>query len=322
MSISALRVFAGRRAGVAAVGAVVAAGLAVTTLSAGPASAATSPRPAPGLVAGVSAAPDDTMKLFYQVAGHTLVVRQADRTAVFGGAQSLGGHLTSGPAANTVASTPALDYVFARGTDNAIWYRFSSVPGVWRPWASMGGRALGAPTSSGVGTSAAVPNVWVRGTDGALWHSFANIGRWFSLGGRLLSDPSAVPVIAGSPSTGSDVFALGTDHAVWEFTSGWHRVGGRSTVAPAAVPGPFGWTTLFARGTDNALWMTARAPGAARFGPWRRIGGILTSAPVATIFPNNEPGAIRVFALGTDGNLWQASRQVRSNGPFTWQQVH
>ena len=43
----------------------------------------------------------------------------------------------------------------------------------------------------------------------------------------------------------------------------WHRVGGQSTVAPAAVQLPSGEIGLFARGTDNALWIGHNAIGTA-----------------------------------------------------------
>jgi hypothetical protein len=98
-----------------------------------------------------------------------------------------------------------------------------------------------------------------------------------------------------------DVFALGSDHAVWEFTGTWHRVGGTSAPAPAAVRLASGETDLFIRGTGNALWMNVRAPGAAAWRGWRRIGGFLTSAPSATIWPSSFLGMVRtVLFLGRE----------------------
>ena len=167
---------------------------------------------------------------------------------------------------------------------------------------------MGGPTSS--------PIVFVRGTDGALWQRSLSGGRWMSRGGRLASPPAALPAVAGKCPSGLDVFALGTDHAVWEFTGAWHRVGGKSTVAPAAVRLPSGETDLFARGTDNALWMNVRASGAATWQGWHRIGGILTSAPAAAMWPFQfAPRARSVLALGSDGNLWIPHNAV---GTSTW----
>jgi hypothetical protein len=141
------------------------------------------------------------------------------------------------------------------------------------------------------------------------------------VGGKLASDPGALPAVAGACPSREDVFALGTDFAVWEWAAGaWHKIGGKSAAAPAAaqlLPG--GETDLFVRGTDNALWMNTRAAGATAWAGWRRAGGILTSAPVATFFPVS-PATRVVVVLGADGNLWQGRNPVGS-ATWTWTQV-
>jgi hypothetical protein len=258
------------------------------------------------------------MHLAYTVTNHSLefATRGPDGTEALG---TLGGVLTSGPAAITIGSEFANTWVFGRGTNRAVWYRqFSDGRGTWGKWASLGGRALGAATATAVGGSTARPIVFVRGTDGALWQRAMTSGGWKSLGGRLISDPGALPALAGNPPRRVDVFAIGRDFAVWEFTGSWYRVGGRSTVAPSAVQLPAGRTYLFARGTDNALWVTTRAPGAASFGGWQRIGGVLTSPPTATIFPAT-PATLSVLTTAPQG-FWVASRAV-SGGSWTWTHI-
>ena len=233
--------------------------------------------------------------------------------------------LTSGPAAITIGSEFAVTWAFARGADNAVWYRtFSDGRGTWGPWTSLGGRALGAPATSCVGdfvTSVVAPIVWVRGGDGALWRRPLG-GAWQRLGGALASDPGALPALAGGCPSSEDVFALGTDRAVWEFSGHvWRRVGGKSTVAPTAVQLPSGETDLFVRGTNNTLYMNARAPGGTTWAGWHQTGGILhSSAPVATVFPSS-PETRAVFALGADdGNLWRGQNPVGST-TWIWTQV-
>jgi hypothetical protein len=287
-----------------------------------PAFAATSPQPAPGQVPGVSTTAFGHIKVFYQQANHRLTLLDGTATG-WGTPQDLGGGLTSGPAAITIGSEFAATWAFVRGTDNAVWYRmFSDGRGTWGPWTSLGGVALGAPATSCVGdfvTSRVAPIVWVRGSDGALWRRPLG-GAWHRLGGALTSDPGALPALAGSCPAREDVFGLGTDRAVWEFSGGvWRSVGGRSTVAPAAVRLPSGETDLFVRGTDNTLYMNTRAPGAATWAGWHKIGGVLSSAPVATIFPSS-PQTRAVFALGTDGNLWRGQNRV-GNTTWSWTQV-
>jgi uncharacterized protein YkwD len=284
--------------------------------------AATSPQPAPGQVPGVGTTAFGHIKVFYQQANHRLTL--LDGTASGWGAPlDLGGVLTSGPAAITIGSQSAATWAFVRGTNNAVWYRmFSDARGTWGPWTSLGGGALGAPATSCVGnvlTSRVAPVVWVRGTDGALWRRPLG-GAWHRLGGALTSDPGALAALAGSCPASEDVFALGTDRAVWEFSGGvWRNLGGRSTVAPTAVRLPSGETDLFVRGTNNALYMNTRAPRAATWGGWHQIGGILTSAPVATIFASS-PQTRAVFARGSDGNLWRGRNAVGSTA-WSWTKV-
>ena len=117
------------------------------------------------------------------------------------------------------------------------------------------------------------------------------------------------------------MFALGTDHAVWEFTGTWHRVGGTSASAPTAVRLPSGETDLFIRGTDHALWVNVRAPGAAGWRGWHRAGGFLTSAPTAVLHPFSILGKARtVLALGRHGNLLIAHNFLGTR-TWTWGQV-
>jgi hypothetical protein len=282
---------------------------------AGPASA-TTPRPAPGQVV---AAATDTW-LFWQATDHRL---WTNRMLEPHGSGDLGGVLTSGPAAVTMTEPDAPElrwwWWLARGRDNAIWYRswynISPTPGQWY---SLGGRALGAPTASCADRlPGGRPIVWVRGGDGALWRRTIE-GPWQRLGGRLASDPAAVPgTEAGCPAV-EDVFALGTDLAVWEHVNGaWHRIGGKSSVAPAAAQGANGDTDLFVRGTDNALWMTAREHGTSTWSAWRRVGGALTSPPSAYRFPPDTERS--VFVLGSDGNIWHMRNTI---GTSTWTWTH
>jgi hypothetical protein len=230
--------------------------------------------------------------------------------------------LSSGPAAITIGTGTEFTnpWVFARGTDQAVWFRrFSDGLGTWGPWTSLGGRSTGAPGVTCVGPAPAAPVVLVRGGDDALWARSPGGGGWVRLGGRLASAPAGLPTVATTCPPVQDVFALGTDHAVWEFTGRWRQVGGRSDSAPAAVRLPSGETDLFVRGTDNALWMNTRAPGATAWQGWHRAGGALTSAPTAGVFPFS-PLTRSVLALGSDGNLWHG-RNVVGTSTWMWTQV-
>jgi hypothetical protein len=107
---------------------------------------------------------------------------------------------------------------------------------------------------------------------------------------------------------------------VWEFAGGaFQRVGGRSPSAPAAVELRSGQTDLFVRGADGALWMNSRAAIATPWAGWRRVGGRITSPPVATVFPASPPTRT-IFALGADGDLWRG-RNVVATATWAWDEV-
>jgi hypothetical protein len=137
------------------------------------------------------------------------------------GWQSLGGILTSSPAA-TSRSSGTID-VFVRGSDGVIWTRTTTNGGAtWNAWHSIGGQV---PLGTGPAADAQNANsldVFVQGTDHALWYDHwdgTTWSGWKSLGGVLPSSPAAT-----SPANGViDVFVRGTDNALWErpYNNGW-----------------------------------------------------------------------------------------------------
>ena len=165
--------------------------------------------------------------------------------------ESLGGVITSGPAASSWANG-RLD-VFARGTDSALWHKWFD--GGWSDWESLGGVLTSEPAVCSWASGRL--DVFARGTDSALWHKWFDGGwsDWESLGGVLTSGPGAVSWGSGR----IDVFAAGTDSALWHrwFDGSWfdwESLGGVITTAPAAVSwGPDRIDTV-AAGTDSALW--------------------------------------------------------------------
>lgn len=232
---------------------------------------------------------------------------------------SLHGVFNSDPA--VVAASPGVIYVFARGTDEAIWFtrvELTSTGVTAANWQSMGGEFTSSPSAC-----ALAPNqmfVFARGRDKALWYTRFNGSsweNWKSLGGALTSDPAAL-AMRGLVT----VFVRGADDALYHMaldTAGnlfpWERVAGCWTSAPAVCsPDPVNYVIdLFARGSDNAMWHCRRD------GPdwqaWRSLGGVLVSDPAALC----SQGRSYVFACGTDARLWFSWLTATQAGP--WQQL-
>jgi Subtilase family/Repeat of unknown function (DUF346) len=124
---------------------------------------------------------------------------------------------------------------------------------------------------------------------------------WESLGGSITSAPDA----ASQGSGRLDVFARGSDNALWQRSSvngqwgSWQSLGGSLTSAPAAVAWSAGRLDVFMRGTDNGLyhkWWTS-----AGWSGWESLGGVLTAGPDVASWSS---GRLDVFVRGTDNGLW------------------
>jgi hypothetical protein len=113
------------------------------------------------------------------------------------------GHLITWglPAPAVCSSDPAADRldVFARGRDDACWYRrLDPARGGWQPWETLGGVLTSDPAATAL--TSGVPAVVVRGTDGALyWQWYRAAGD--QSGWQPISD--AVPGEPAKPLTGA-----------------------------------------------------------------------------------------------------------------------
>jgi len=298
---------------------LLAAGALLATVLTGTAQA-TTPRPDPGTTPGVSTTAFGGISAFFKAQTGQLIHRRGT-AAAWDPAENLGGRLNGGPTAITIGSEFADTWVFVTGTDNGVWYReFSDGLGEWSAWITLRGWGAGNPATTCVGGVSATPIVYVAGKDRALWRRTL-AGPWRRLGGVLLAAPSALPAVAGGCPSREDVFVTGTDRGIWEYRSGaFRRVpGGQTRDAPAAVEHPGGRTDLFVRGLDDVLWMNTRSSVTAAWAGWRRVNGVLSSAPAANLFPQSPLTGV-VLALGADLNLWQG-RNVVGTSTWRWSQV-
>jgi hypothetical protein len=195
---------------------------------------------------------------------------------------SLGGTLTSAPAAS-ISGPSVADYsVYARGTNGALWSRTRTASG-WGGWRSLGGQLL-----NGTGPAAAYltgdgPYTLVVGTNQQLYVEGPGMTGFNPAGGRTTSTPAltAIPSAQNQPAALIG-FARGTDNAGYYHrfiasTPGWHSMGGQLSSGVAAAMGveaTIPGTYTYALGADDSIqeavasW-AAPAPG---LNGWHPVG--------------------------------------------------
>jgi hypothetical protein len=254
--------------------------------------------------------------------------------------QSLGGVFTTPPHIVSFGPANKQAFVFAVGTDQALWYRQFDGSVTWSPWQSLGGVVMSPPFAIQSGASSV--DVFAVGASSELlhWHfqgkkwtewPFAittkgaieleaqragpGLGffhNWESLGGILMSPPHAV--MFGESNDLLVVFALGTDHAVWfrQFQHGswsdWDTIGHTLISKPHAVTWQRETLVVFALGTDSAIWWWNNIA-------WASLGGTFTSQPFAISTPEH----VHVFAVGTHSDLQH--RRWNGNDWDNWESL-
>ncbi|HSJ57839.1 MAG TPA: hypothetical protein VLC95_11700, partial [Anaerolineae bacterium] len=215
----------------------------------------------------------------------------------------LAGQLTSAPALAVFyeGSTPKL-LAAVRGYDGGLWLnQYTDAPSAGN-WVPLGGNLASAPAvAGGVDTA----EVFYLDAGGDLY------------GVDVLADPPVAESLGRPPDVGltldpaaarwgtrTDVFARGTDNAVWHISregstwGAWESLRGFTTSSPAAVWQSVDRLDLVARGHDDALWHRTYSGHA--WQPWHRVSGDLASAPAIM---SEGPGSLDVFALDEAGRV-------------------
>jgi hypothetical protein len=217
-------------------------------------------------------------------------------------------------------------YLFAKGSDGALWYTDMSLVGegnTWAKWASLGGQLTSSPCA--VSRSSGYLDVYVRGTDGAIWEMVYYSGAWYGwypVGGQVA--PGTGPGASGWPGR-EDVFAEGTDGALWQKTwttasgwTNWASLGGQLTSSPAAVSRGAGLIDVHVRGADGADWYRAYVSG---WQSWEYVGGVIASGtgPALSVDRSSTPhDIVDLFVTGTDGAVWQKTETTASGWWSSW----
>jgi hypothetical protein len=215
------------------------------------------------------------------------------------GWDSLGGALTSGPAASSWGGNR--EDMFARGPDGQLWHRWRD-GGAWASWERIGGLLASGTSPAAVSWGPNRIDVLVTGIDQGLWHAWwdgTGWKGWEPLGGRLTASPA---VAARGPGT-LDVLVRGTDSGLWHewwdgAWKGWEPHGGVAAGAPAATSRGAGTLDVVIRGSDDGLWHEWWD--GSQWVRWETLGGKLASSPAATSWGG---GRLDVAALGSQGEL-------------------
>ena len=186
------------------------------------------------------------------------------------------------------------DIVFAVDRAGAP-YVLERTGGHWTAAAPLGGllNSVVAPAQQLVGAQDPDFEIFGNGIDDAVWYRTRQT-EWQSLGGALLSNPTAVTFDGVTY-----VFGVGLDDAVWYRTphTGWASLGG-VIVSDLGVTTDGSGLYVTGIGLDDAIW-SLRMTGST-WHSWESLGGRVISAPVTTT--GGDTGY--VFAIGGDGAVW------------------
>jgi hypothetical protein len=296
--------------------------------------ASTPPAAQPGTQPSVAGGPGSSVHVAYTATDSSVDVVDAGTAAV----TPLGGRVIGGPALidtpeNILRPADSLA-VFARGTDNAVWWRHQTLTG-WGPWASLGGQVSARPSAAATtnGQFGQIA-VFAAGPHGVMWmrNLVANAWTpWQPVPGHFFQDPTFVgPLRADTgPSAAYDdhgniliaaVSQVGSTYLLGDlglFGFAGMYAAGRTAWSPAVTLTP-DQAVVLVHGVDNRLWFRSRPnpmDETEDFGPWTTLGGRLTSAVTAS----TSGSTTYVAALGTDNRIWMRSGTWPTLGP--WERV-
>jgi hypothetical protein len=215
--------------------------------------------------------------------------------------------------------------VFYVGSDNAIW-QFSVQGGQWAN-VRLGGSAAQNTSPSAITDTATGRNIFYVGSDNHIWQLSVQGGQWNNVrlpdaGGNTPAAAGTSPSAVTDSSTGRNVFYVGSDHLIWQWSiqnGAWNnfRLWGTGGVEPAvsgtsptAISDPSTGRNVFYVGGGNQIFQWS-----VQGGTWHnfRLTGTGGNTPAAA---GTSPSAVydpdtgrNVFYTGSDHLIWQWSIQ-------------
>jgi hypothetical protein len=177
---------------------------------------------------------------------------------------------------------------FGMATDKKLWHSWQTVPnGGWSGWATLGGPPspvnLGDPRV-GVNHNGQIA-VFVLAQDGNVYHigqtSATSWGAWASLGQPGVAISNGAPFVGRNHDGRMELFATGVDGSVY------HK-----------------WQTSPHGGWSGWVLLAPNPPAVQLYG----LGAV----------GNEKDGCLSVFAIGSDGGLWNCRQSAPNNGWRPW----
>ncbi len=139
--------------------------------------------------------------------------------------------------------------------------------------------------------------------------------------GRLLNAQAAVNQAAIGAVGRMEVFARGSDKAVWHMWqtapsngwSGWASLGGWVDLLNVSRNAD-GRLEVFARGSDRAVWHRWQTAPNNGWSDWSSLGGWIDRLALG----RNADGRLEIFARGSDGALWHRWQTTPNGGWSDW----
>ncbi|HRH42700.1 MAG TPA: hypothetical protein PKY82_13815 [Pyrinomonadaceae bacterium] len=233
------------------------------------------------------------------------------------GYTALGGVVTLAPTTGVVNGRVV---AFARGSDGAIYYQYSSNL-TFSGWNSLGGNTASSPmtvlnngtlyvevigtdnnryyksTTDGVTFSA-----WTQGTFGATTTSSAILGTtgYTFVNGSTGTSPNLCALITGSVTPTPTPTPTATPNASTGCSADYISLGGFITSDPTTSVFN-NKVYVFARGTDGAIYYQYTVGSA--FSGWNSLGGATNANPMSIV----TSGTLYVEVVGTDSNPYYKS---------------
>jgi hypothetical protein len=236
-------------------------------------------------------------------------------SASWNGWVSLGGVLTSKPAATIVDSQRI---VVAKGGDNAIWVNWttgghSSFVG----WSQINGTTFN--TAPAVVYMAPYVFVVARKSDNKVYWTRTDVSGGFNNTGWTAWDDIPIGAVTSEPAITAKsgtvvVAARGTDDAFWiisstnngaTWASSWKKVGAGTFSGAPAISYHGSNVELAGRGTDNFMWVATANPSTGATTGWAQLPfGLFNSSPAIAANIGSSSGKLAVVGKGTDNAYW------------------